>query len=325
VINGRAYHPQTQGSVEKANDIFKQRLYACQAEYNTTEWVRFLPEIARVVNSTRPSSLPARMTPYEVFFGRKPHWLTEPFLNVDNRRVDENGVLLLRQEADNREDGSDEGSNSDNEYPETDTKAEGYILTELERQIKQSNARTAARMVKKVGGKLRVYTKNAIVSLAIPAKLRLKTEAKRLLYWITKVVRNRYTLICSVSPLSGSHTASQLNEVVAPDESCVPMGFPDWKHTKLTLTKAVQLVNNRGTVAAAQKANRLANKPTDLSGNDEASSEETSSYEAGSDGVDSNEPVRQQPARKRKQVAQSEAQEQMQQHRGRPKRQKRTA
>jgi hypothetical protein len=47
--------------------------------------------------------------------------------------VDENGVLLLRQEAKSREDGSDEGSNSDNEYPKTDTKAEGYILTELER------------------------------------------------------------------------------------------------------------------------------------------------------------------------------------------------
>jgi hypothetical protein len=36
-------------------------------------------------------------------------------------------------------------------------------------------------MVKKVRGKLRVYTKNAIVSLAILAKLQLKTEAKRLL------------------------------------------------------------------------------------------------------------------------------------------------
>ena len=58
IINRRAYHPQTQGSVEKANDIFKQRLIACQAEYNTKEWMRFLPEIARVVNTTRPSCLP---------------------------------------------------------------------------------------------------------------------------------------------------------------------------------------------------------------------------------------------------------------------------
>jgi hypothetical protein len=29
IINGQAYYPQTQGSVEQANDIFKQRLFAC--------------------------------------------------------------------------------------------------------------------------------------------------------------------------------------------------------------------------------------------------------------------------------------------------------
>jgi hypothetical protein len=119
--------------------------------------------------------------------------------------------------------------------------------------------------------------------------------------------------------------------VVALDESSIPMRFPDWKRAKLTLTKAVQLVNNHGTVAAAQKASRLANKPTDEAGNDEAGSDEASSYETGSDEAGSNEPmqrqparkVRRQPARKRKQVAHSEAQEQ--EHSGRPKKQKKTA
>jgi hypothetical protein len=111
------------------------------------------------------------MTPYKVFFSQKPYWLTELFLNVDNKHVGENGVLLLQQETENREDGSDKGSDSNYEYPETDTEAEGYILTELEHQIKQSNAWTAARIVKKVRDKLKVYTENAIVSLAILAKL----------------------------------------------------------------------------------------------------------------------------------------------------------
>lgn len=159
VINGRAYHPQTQGSVEKANDIFKQRLYACQAESNTTEFVRFLPEIAKVVNTTRPSCLPARITPYNVFFGRRPHWLTESLLNVDNELVDEHGNALPQED-----------SNSNEEYEETDTEAAEYILTELEHTIRQSNARVAARMVKKAGGKLKVYTNGTIVSLAIPTK-----------------------------------------------------------------------------------------------------------------------------------------------------------
>jgi hypothetical protein len=39
------------------------------------------------------------------------------------------------------------------------------------------------------------------------------------------------------------------------------MNFPEWKGSKLTLTKAVQLTNNRTTIAAAQKAGR-ANKVT---------------------------------------------------------------
>jgi hypothetical protein len=98
-------------------------------------------------------------------------------LNVDNQLVDENGVALPHPEPE-----------SDDEYPETDAEDDAYILTELERQIKQSNARTAARMVKKASGKVKIYAQKAIVSLAIPAKIWLKTEAKRLLCRITKVV-----------------------------------------------------------------------------------------------------------------------------------------
>jgi hypothetical protein len=115
--------------VEKANDIFKQRLYACQAESHTTEFVRFFPEIARVVNTTRPSCLPARITPFDIFFTWRPHWLTESLLNVNNKLVDEHENALPQEEP-----------NSDNEYEETDTEAAEYILTELERTIRQSNA-----------------------------------------------------------------------------------------------------------------------------------------------------------------------------------------
>jgi hypothetical protein len=250
VINGRAYHLQTQGSVEKANDIFKQRLGACQAEYNTKEFIRFLPEIARVVNTTRPSCLPALITPFQVFFGRKPYWLTDPLLNVNNQPIDEEGNMLLQLEPDN-----------DNyEYQETDIEDVTHILTELERQIKQSNARTAARMVTKVNKKMKIFTNGSIVSLAIHYKLRLKPEAKRLLCRITKVVKNQYTLICAAGPIKGSHNAGQLNKVLSPDESSILLKFVGWKKAKLTLPKAVAKTNNRGSIAAVQKANRLANK-----------------------------------------------------------------
>jgi hypothetical protein len=91
-------------------------------------------------------------------------------------------------------------------------------------------------MVKRASGKSKVYTNGTIVSLAIPPKLRLRTEAKRLLCRITKVVENRYTLIFSVGPLSSTHTARQLNAVLSPDESSVPLKFPA-KEPKLTINK----------------------------------------------------------------------------------------
>jgi pyruvate dehydrogenase complex dehydrogenase (E1) component len=91
-------------------------------------------------------------------------------LNVYNQLIDENGNVLQQLEP-----------SSDDEYLETDTKDAAHILTELERQIKQSNAWTAARMVKKVNKKMKIFANNSIVSLAIPFKLQLKSEAKRLL------------------------------------------------------------------------------------------------------------------------------------------------
>jgi hypothetical protein len=137
------------------------------------------------------------VTPFEVFFGRKPHWLLDPLLNVNNQCIDEEGNVLPLQEL----------TNDSRDYPETDTEDAAHILTELERQIKQSNAWTAARMVKKVNKKMKVFTNSSIVSLAIPTKLRLKSEARRLLCRITKVVKNQYTLICAAGPIKGSHNA----------------------------------------------------------------------------------------------------------------------
>jgi hypothetical protein len=82
MVRGRAYHPQTQGSVEVANKIFKSRLRAAQRDLGTTEWVKLLPLIAWVINTTRPSTLPKGITPYQVWFGREPpNW---PHINSQN-------------------------------------------------------------------------------------------------------------------------------------------------------------------------------------------------------------------------------------------------
>jgi hypothetical protein len=48
--------------------------------------------------------------------------------------------------------------------------------------------------------------------------------------------------------------------VLSLNESFIPLKFAGWRKPKLTLAKAVAKVNNRGSIAAAQKANWRANK-----------------------------------------------------------------
>jgi hypothetical protein len=146
---------------------------------------------------------------------------------------------------------------SDTEYSsETDTDAEEYILTELEYNIYKNNTKVAARIVKKSGSKVQEFKAGWLVTLAIPSKLRLYTESKQLLCRVVKVVKNQYTLITAKGPIAGGHSASELNPVKASNKSLIPESWPE-NTKKLTLTKAVQLSNNRGTIAQAQKAAQL--------------------------------------------------------------------
>ena len=70
IVNGRAYYPQTQGAIKQANKVCKARLQAAQAASsaarNARIWVRYLPQVARVINTIRPISLPKGVTPYKV-------------------------------------------------------------------------------------------------------------------------------------------------------------------------------------------------------------------------------------------------------------------
>ena len=71
------------------NKTFKIRLSALHTERGILRnWVSLLSELQEVTNTTSNRQLPSHITPFEVWFGRKPHWITSiPRDTCDNRQV----------------------------------------------------------------------------------------------------------------------------------------------------------------------------------------------------------------------------------------------
>jgi hypothetical protein len=68
MIRRRPYHPQTQSSVERANQTFKRRLRAYQQErgFPASHWAKLLTELAMIINTTTTRTLLSKKTPFEV-------------------------------------------------------------------------------------------------------------------------------------------------------------------------------------------------------------------------------------------------------------------
>jgi hypothetical protein len=84
--------------------------------------VKLLPELALTINTTTSSALPHRKTPFDVWFGRKFHWLSpQP-----------------RDPNDEDQDEVDEDLFTDDEIPEG---ASNLVLSEIETRVAANNAR----------------------------------------------------------------------------------------------------------------------------------------------------------------------------------------
>jgi hypothetical protein len=166
IINGCTYHLQTQGSIEQANQTFKKRLGSLQQDrghYNN-QWVSLLLELAIIINTTSSLALPSKETPFFVWYGRKPHWIDPAYRLAEPL-------------------GLNDPSNNDDDL---ESDSEDLVLTEIETQVVEFNARQHARMIRQSQNNSRVveFADGAIATLRIPPKLRLRTENERLAVWI---------------------------------------------------------------------------------------------------------------------------------------------
>lgn len=183
----------------------------------------------------------SRVTAFEAWFGRKPHWTGLRRLTTEN--IESNtttstaGALAVH---------ASDASSAD------DTDETPSLRTALEERIFQNNKKLAAKMIAKAGRKATEFKEGALVSLAIPRQLKLSTELKRLPCRVVKVIKGSYTLLCQFGHLRGRYRANNLNAL-----QYESVNLPRSTTELISLTKAVQLMNSRGTISARQKTARF--------------------------------------------------------------------
>ena len=85
VINGRPRHPQSQGMVEQANGVLKEKIATWRSDHQTSSWVSSLPDVIAGMNSQR-SSVTGKSA-YEIVYGQAPHDQRISYLELDQVEV----------------------------------------------------------------------------------------------------------------------------------------------------------------------------------------------------------------------------------------------
>jgi hypothetical protein len=158
IIRGRAYYPQSQGSIEVANRIFKKRLRAARADTGIQSWIQLLPLIAWVINTTATPALPKGNTPYEVWFGRKPP--TDFLDHKESARRIRTALGGIGGEVESDENSSSEGGEDSlfvDEEAEQEEAAEEMILSELTKRVAEHMRKQRENMVKRANSKALEY------------------------------------------------------------------------------------------------------------------------------------------------------------------------
>ena len=142
------------------------------------------------------------------------------------------------------------------------------MLSKIEKRVAEHNRRIQAQMVKQslARGVVTEFEDRDTATLLIPSKMRLKTESKQLPFWILSSEHGQYKVMSRHGRITSRWPAEELNKV---DNDLIKLlggnipieaEYKASKEVQIQLTKAVALENNRGSITAAQKAGRQANK-----------------------------------------------------------------
>ena len=80
-LNTTAYHPQTNGKVERFNNTLVKML-AMYVSMKQKDWDEFIPFALFAYNTSRHEL--NRFSPYYMLFGREPHYMTEAMIRTDS-------------------------------------------------------------------------------------------------------------------------------------------------------------------------------------------------------------------------------------------------
>ena len=188
MIRGRAYHPQSQGSIEVANRTLKTRLTQYAASLQRKDWAALLSRVAHRINTTTSESLPWHTTPFDIWFGRSRHWIHQRPLSEDAETADEAEGVTCSDGGDEADDEADPvaadhvsqaATAADDNWREQSSTGT-FVLTAHEVAVAAKNIRLHEHMRRKVAATAKSFEAGEVATLFIPKKQRLKTEQQRI-------------------------------------------------------------------------------------------------------------------------------------------------
>lgn len=196
IVNGRPRHPQSQGSVERANQDVKEMLAAWCKDNGTKDWTAGL-NFVQLAKNSRPHAALGAKSPYEATF------ITSSNFGIDLQKLPDN----LRHAITNGEiiNEDDVFIDENVEHDNADLNAREQAASAVVSAVEASQSKQAERMVNRSKAKFRDPVVGDNVALTIDRVDRGPLDLRSLVCVVLEVQPNGFRLGTEVGSLSGMH------------------------------------------------------------------------------------------------------------------------